>query len=57
MTQAQILQSVLLADMFRRLTDYSDKELANVKQCAIELRDGRYIKAVKDEMNRRNREV
>ena len=57
MTQAQILQSVLLADMFRRLTDYSDKELANVKQCAIELRDEHYIKAVKDEMNRRNREV
>ena len=57
MTQAQILQSVLLADMFRRLTDYTDSELMNIKQCAVELRDGKYLKAVNSEMNRRNREV
>jgi hypothetical protein len=57
MTQAQILQNVLLADMFRRLTDYTDSELMNVKQCAVELRDGRYIKAIKEEMNRREREI
>ena len=57
MTHAQILQSVLLADMFRRLTDYNDKELAQVKQAATELRDSKYIKAINNEMNRRNREL
>lgn len=57
MTHAQILQNVLLADMFRRLTDYNDSELMQVKQCAVELRDGRYINAVKNELNRRIREV
>lgn len=57
MTQAQILQSVLLADMFRRLTDYTDSELMNVKQCAVELRDGRYLKAIKNELDRRVREI
>ena len=57
MTNAQILQNVLLADMFRRLTDYNDSELMQVKQCAVELRDGRYINAVKNELNRRIREV
>ncbi len=57
MTQAEILQNILLNDMFRRLTDYSDKELSNVKQCAIELRDGKYYKAINAEMSRRNREL
>lgn len=57
MTHAQILQNVLLADMFRRLTDYNDSELMEVKQCVVELRDGRYINAVKTELNRRIREV
>ena len=57
MTQAQILQSVLLADMFRRLTDYTDSELMNVKQCAVELRDGKYINAVKNELDRRVKEI
>lgn len=57
MTQAEILQNVLLTDMFRRLTDYTDSELMNVKQCAVELRDGKYINAVKDELNRRIKEI
>ena len=57
MTQAQILQSVLLADMFRRLTDYTDSELMNIKQCAVELRDGKYLRAVKNELDRRVREI
>ena len=57
MTQAQILQNVLLADMFRRLTDYTDSELMNIKQCAVELRDGKYINAVKTELDRRVREI
>lgn len=56
MTQAQILQSVLLADMFRQLTDYTDSELSKTKQLAVELRDGKYIRAIKEEQNRRNRE-
>lgn len=57
MTNAQILQATILADFFRRLTDYTDTELMEVKQCAVELRDGRYIKAVKNELNRRVREI
>lgn len=57
MTQAQILQSVLLADMFRRLTDYTDSELMQVKQCAVELRNGKYLNAVKNELNRRIKEI
>lgn len=57
MTNAQILQATILADFFRRLTDYTDSELMEVKQCAVELRDGRYINAVKNELNRRIREV
>lgn len=57
MTQAEILQETILTDFFRRLTDYTDRELMNVKQCAVELRDGKYLKAIKDEMNRRTREV
>ena len=56
MTQAQILQNILLADMFRRLTDYTDSELMEVKQCAVELRDGKYIRNIQNELNRRIRE-
>ena len=56
MAQAQILQATILSDFFRRLTDYNDNELAQVKQCAMELRDGKYIKAVNSEMNRRIKE-
>lgn len=57
MTNAQILQATILADFWRRLTDYTDTELMEVKQCAVELRDGRYINAVKQELNRRVREI
>lgn len=57
MTNAQILQATILADFFRRLTDYTDTELMEVKQCAVELRDGRYINAVKNELNRRIKEI
>lgn len=57
MTNAQLLQQTILADFFRRLTDYTDTELMQVKQCAVELRDGRYLNAVKNELNRRVREI
>lgn len=57
MIQAQLLQQTILADFFRRLTDYTDTELMQVKQCAVELRDKRYLNAVKNELNRRIREV
>lgn len=57
MTQAQLLQQTILADFFRRLTDYTDTELMQVKQCAVELRDGKYINAVKNELNRRIKEI
>jgi hypothetical protein len=43
--------------MFRRLTDYTDSELMNIKQCAVELKDGKYIDAVKNELDRRVREI
>lgn len=36
---------------------FDDKELMKLYQTAVELRDGRYIKALKDEMNRREREL
>lgn len=35
---------------------YTDKELIQLLQEAMELRDGRYIKAIKQEITRRNRE-
>lgn len=35
---------------------YTDKELMQLLQEAMELRDGRYIKAIKQEITRRNRE-
>jgi predicted methyltransferase len=57
MTNAQILQNILLTDMFRRLTDYTDSELMEVKQCAVELRDGKYIRNIQNELNRRIREI
>ncbi len=37
--------------------DYNDNELMKLYQIAIETRDGRYIKALKAEMNRREREI
>jgi hypothetical protein len=38
-----------------RLEDLTDKELMQWYQQAVELRDGKYIKAIKAEMNRRNK--
>lgn len=36
---------------------YSDKELAELKQLAEETRDGKYLRMIKKEMNRRNSEL
>lgn len=38
-----------------RFKDFDDKELMKLLQTAIELRDGRYIRALKEEITRRNR--
>lgn len=38
-----------------RWKDFNDKELMKLLQEVIELRDGRYIKAIKEEITRRNR--
>lgn len=38
------------------IKDLTDKELMQWYQQAVELRDGKYIKALKAEMNRRVRE-
>lgn len=38
------------------LEDFTDTELMKLYQVAIETRDGRYIKAIKQEMSRRNRD-
>jgi hypothetical protein len=35
---------------------YTDKELMHLKQQAIEMRDGKWIKAIDKEMTRRNRD-
>ena len=35
--------------------DFNDKDLMKLLQEAIELQDGRYIKAIKEEITRRNR--
>lgn len=35
---------------------FDDKELMKLLQDAIEYQDGRYIKAIKEEITRRNRE-
>jgi hypothetical protein len=37
------------------IKDLTDKELMQWYQQAVELRDGKYIKALKAEMNRRNK--
>lgn len=38
------------------IRNVTDKELMVIKQVAIETQDGRLLKQVKAEMNRRNRE-
>lgn len=40
---------------FMNIKDLTDKELMQWYQQAVELRDGKYIKALKAEMNRRNK--
>lgn len=55
MTQAQILQAVLLEDFFSRLINLSTKELAHEQYNAEETQDGNRIKAIKKEMNNRMR--
>lgn len=39
-----------------RWKDFNDKDLMKLLQEAIGLRDGRYIKAIKEEITRRNRD-
>ena len=61
MTQAEILQSQLMSDFLFRLSkcfeDNTDKELKINLWDAQEEQNGKKIKAIKDEMNRRNREL
>lgn len=61
MTQAQILQAQIMSDFFSRLVNpfsiYTDKELMRLYHIAIETRDGKNIKAIRNEMSRRNREL
>lgn len=40
----------------KRWKDFNDKDLMKLLQEAIELQDGRYIKAIKEEITRRNRD-
>lgn len=60
MTNAQILQAKVMGDFFARLVNpwsiYTDKELMKLYHIAIETRDGKQIKAIRNEMNRRERE-
>jgi hypothetical protein len=38
-----------------KLEDFTDKDLMKLYQSAVETRDSKYIKAIKAEMNRRNK--
>ena len=40
----------------KRWKDFNDKDLMKLLQEAIELQNGRYIKAIKEEITRRNRD-
>lgn len=57
---AQALQQEVMGNFFRRLINpweiYSDNEIMKLYTIAVETRDGKNIKALKDEMNRRIRE-
>ena len=61
MTQAQILQAEVMYNFLSRLANpleaCTNRELMNLRQIAQETRDGRYIKAIKEEMNRRERDI
>ena len=54
MTQAQLLQLQVMSDFFNRLCNLSDNELVIKKVEAQETQDGKRIKAINKEMNRRN---
>jgi hypothetical protein len=60
MTHAQLLQAQIMNDFWSQLANplqyYNDKELGKIKQIAVETRNGRYIKAINNEMSRRIRE-
>lgn len=57
---AQALQQEVMGKFFRRLINpwefYSDGEIMKLYTIAVETRDGKNIKALKDEMSRRTRE-
>ena len=60
MTHAQILQMQIMNDFWSRLSNpleaYNNQELGKIKQIAVETRNGRYIRAINEEMSRRTRE-
>ena len=39
------------------IKDFTDKELMNLKQDAIEMHDGRLLKKIQIEMNKRSKEI
>ena len=57
MTQAQILQTQIIRNLWSRLIDLTDKELMYNKYLAEETRDGKQIEAIKLELSRRIREA
>lgn len=61
MTQAQILRAQVMYNFLCRLANpydaYNDKELMDLFRCAQEEQNGKKIKAIREEMSRRNREV
>lgn len=61
MTEAQILQAQVMYNFLSTLASpleaCTSRELMNLRQIAQETRNGRYIKAIKEEMNRREREI
>ena len=59
MTQAQILQAQIMSDFFEKLSWalYSDQEIMKMYRIAVDTQDGKNIKALRNEMSRRNREI
>ena len=56
MLQAEVMYN-FLARLINPWEAYTDQELVRLLWIAQEEQDGRKIKAIKDEMNRRNREL